>query len=43
MIQHLKNFYVYYYEDAQAEKSTWMLEKKQDLKGGFTLNHLEDL
>lgn len=29
--------------DVQPEKSTWLLEKKQDLKGGFMLNHLEDL
>lgn len=43
MIQHLKHFYVYNQEDAQAEKPTWILEKKQDLRGGFMLNHLGDL
>lgn len=43
MIRHSKHFCVYYYEDAQAEKSTWLLAKKRDLKGGFMLNHLEDL
>lgn len=28
MIQHLKNFYVYFYEDAQGEKSVWIYLKR---------------
>lgn len=41
--QHLKYFYVHYCKVARVEKYIWIVEKKQNLKCGFMLNHLEHL
>ena len=34
-VQHLKDFYAYFYKDAWAETYIWIRENKQGLKCGF--------